>query len=113
ASRMYYTPAIASSDAPYQFQIVAGDLLDWRALDLGTNTNTRQTESGNDEKLNFAYHEDRHKELCERIMARGVLNSRGNYDARCLSHNGKGATAVVYFPKNGAVMCNDGCSYSD
>lgn len=111
SSRMYYTPAIASSNAPYQFHIEEGDLLDWCVLDLGTNANTRRAASGNDEKVSFKYHEDRNAELCRRIMARGSLNSRGNYDARCLAHNGKGATALVYFPKSGAVKCNDLCSY--
>ncbi|MBA3768382.1 MAG: DUF3987 domain-containing protein, partial [Acidobacteria bacterium] len=110
ASRMYYTPAIASSDAAYQFHIEEGDFLDWRALDLELNRNTKLSEHSNNE-VSFEYHEDRHAELCQRIMARAKLNSRGNYDAPCLAHNGKGNTALAYFPDSGAVKCNAKCSY--
>jgi hypothetical protein len=111
ASRMYYTPAIASSNAPYQFHIEEGNLLDWRALDLEAKTRTKQSEGSNDERASFECHEDRHAELCERIMARAQRNPRGNYDAQCLAHNGKGKTALAYFPDSGAVICNSGCSY--
>ena len=44
-------------------------------------------------------------------MARANRNPRGNYDAQCLAHNGKGMTALAYFPDSGAVTCNSGCSY--
>jgi replicative DNA helicase len=111
ASRMYYTPAIASSDAPYQSVIVDGESLDWRVLDLESNTNTTQSRDSKDETGIFEFHEDRHTELCRRIMARGSLNSRGHYDAQCLAHNGKGKTALAYFPESSAVKCNAGCSY--
>lgn len=33
-SRMFYTPAVASKDADWLFESVAGSLLDWRTLDL-------------------------------------------------------------------------------
>ena len=59
----------------------------------------------------FHSHEERHAELCQRIMARGTRNSRGHFDAQCLAHNGKGKTALVYFPDTGAVRCNAGCGY--
>ncbi|MDX2040503.1 MAG: YfjI family protein [Acidobacteriota bacterium] len=34
SSRMFYTPAIASADARYRFDLHDGELLDWRKLDL-------------------------------------------------------------------------------
>ena len=61
----------------------------------------------------YASHESRHEELCRRIMARGKQNTRGNYDARCLAHNGKGTTALFLNPRTGAVSCNRGCSYEE
>jgi hypothetical protein len=54
----------------------------------------------------FEYHEDRHAELCQRIMSRGKRNSKGNWDARALCHNGSGDKGLVYFPASGAVVCN-------
>jgi hypothetical protein len=111
ASRMYYTPAIASLDAPYQFHIEEGDLLDWRALELEANRNSKHSEPTNKETVRFEYHEDRHAELCRRVIARAKRNARGNYDAQCLAHNGKGKTALAYFPDSGAVTCNAQCSY--
>jgi hypothetical protein len=63
----------------------------------------------------FEYHEDRHAELCQRIMARGKRNSKGNWDTRAICHNGSGDKGLVYFPKTGAVVCNNDpkCSYFD
>jgi hypothetical protein len=37
----------------------------------------------------FEYHEDRHAELCQRIMSRGKRNSKGKWDARAICHGGK------------------------
>jgi replicative DNA helicase len=111
ASRMYYTPAITSSEAPYEFHIEDGDFLDWRMLDLWTNTNKKQSEHSNDGAFRFEYHEDRHAELCRRVVLRAKRNTRSNYDAQCLAHNGNGKTALAYFPNSGAVKCNAGCSY--
>ncbi len=61
----------------------------------------------------FEYHEDRHMELCQRIMMHGRRNSKGNWDANCLAHSGNGKTGLVYFPANGAVTCNNAqrCDY--
>jgi len=62
--------------------------------------------------VDFQWHEDRHEELCRRIKFRGKRNGRGNYDARCLAHAGKGTTSLCYFPVSNAVVCNAGCEYS-
>lgn len=113
ASRMYYMPAIAAPDAPYRFVVEDGDPLDWRNLNLRDDANESPAENGSGKAPTFDYHEDRHAELCRRIMARGQLNSRGNYDAQCSAHNGKGKTALAYFPDSGAVKCNAGCSYDE
>lgn len=61
----------------------------------------------------FKYNEDRHEELCQRIMNRGRQNSKGKWDARCLAHNGNGTTGLVFFPASGAVKCNavPACDY--
>lgn len=62
--------------------------------------------SGRAGSTSFESHDERHAELCERIRARGKRNSKGNWDARCLAHNGNGSTSLVYFPSSGAVKCN-------
>jgi hypothetical protein len=61
----------------------------------------------------FEYHEDRHTELCQRIMMRGQRNSKGNCDTKALCHSGNGSTGLVYFPSSGAVKCNaePACDY--
>jgi hypothetical protein len=61
--------------------------------------------------VDFVWHEDRHEELCRRIRARGKRNGRGNYDAKCLAHSGKGTTSLCYFPHSGSVVCNARCDY--
>ena len=53
ASRMYYRPAVASSDAPYESVIVDGEPLDWQALDLETNTKALPSERSNDKAVSF------------------------------------------------------------
>ncbi|HKC66296.1 MAG TPA: YfjI family protein, partial [Pyrinomonadaceae bacterium] len=111
ASRIFYTPAKASGDAPYVFHIEEGDFLDWRLLDLGLTAHEDQKECTSNQSVRFAYHEDRHAELCQRIKARAQLNPRGIYDAQCLAHNGKGKTALAYFPDTSAVTCNAKCNY--
>lgn len=137
ASRMFYTPAVASHDrksAPYQFRGNVAEPLNWKAVlnaeDLGlrstpapiraTKTPAARSAAEHGDQASqssvlspndFVWHEDRHEELCNRIMARGKQNGRGNFDARCLAHGGKGNTALCYFPRTGAVMCNKKCSY--
>lgn len=66
-----------------------------------------------DEAAPFTCHEDLHVELCRRIALRGKLNSRNHVDAKCLAHNGRGNTSLVYIPDTGAVFCNAGCDYWD
>lgn len=63
----------------------------------------------------FEYHEQRHEELCQRIMARGRRNQKGHWDAQCLAHDGNGKTGLVFFPASGAVRCNrePACNYFD
>jgi hypothetical protein len=116
-SRMFYTPVKASQIAPYIFHIEENHFLDWSQLNLA-----RVYEALNEENFapagmnitsngDFAYHEERHAELIRRVMTRAKLNSRGNYDAPCRAHSGKGQTSLVYFPNTGVVRCNNSCSY--
>jgi DNA repair protein RadA/Sms len=116
-SRMFYTPAKASKDAPYVFHIEENAFLDWSLLSLARVTNgdreqdvevTAATARSNG---HFTCHEERHAELVRRVQARACLNPRGNYDAACFAHNGKGKTSLVYFPNTGAVKCNKSCDY--
>jgi hypothetical protein len=74
-----------------------------------SSKNVSQSQQSGD----FEYHEDRHAELCQRIMSRGTRNSKGNWDAKCLAHDGNGKTGLAYFPPTGAVKCNNepACDY--
>lgn len=117
-SRMFYTPAKASADAPYQYYVQDGEFLNWRKLDLSEYAPLEKSEAQGDHAQangcatrTFVFHEDRHAELVRRIIARGKLNPRGHYDARCLAHNGRGTTGLCYFPDTNAIKCNDGCDY--
>lgn len=117
-SRMFYLPARATVEAPYDYHVEEGDFFDWRGLDLSEGVpsekstaagNARQDESATG--TTFSSHEDRHAELIRRIIGRGKRNPRGHYDAPCIAHNGKGETSLAYFPNTDAVTCNAGCDY--
>ncbi len=51
------------------------------------------------------------KELGARIAAHSTAkrNGRGNWDARAVCHDGKGATGLFYDPSQNFVWCNAGC----
>lgn len=131
-NRIYYTPVKCSQAAAYEFHIEAGALLNWRRVlegsdpsahhQVGKGTAVEHSQVGDRGRRgggegvlgNTAAtpsHEDRNEELARRIMARGKLNSQGNWDAKCLAHGGKGNSALCYFPHTGAVKCNRGCDY--
>jgi hypothetical protein len=118
-NRPWFTPVKSSANAIYEYHIEPGEVLDWRKVLDGEPRPTNHAASVNA----FDYgpptpfdsmwdsHEARHEELCNRIIARGKLNSQGNWDAKCLAHGGRGNTALCYFPRTGAVKCNRGCDY--
>jgi DNA repair protein RadA/Sms len=120
-SRMFYTPAIAAKDAPYDFYIADGEPLDWRALQLD-DFHLGESQKGNGHKDNqtanaalcFEFDEDRHAELVRRFKGRAKRNSRGRYDAQARCHNGNGNTGAFYDPETNHVVCNkkpDKCDY--
>lgn len=117
-ARMFYTPVKASEDAAYAFHVEGGAFLDWSQLSaekIPPEKNEQQVVSAQVSGRSdgyFAYREDRHSELIRRVTARANPNSRGNYDAACRAHNGKGQTSLVYFPRTGSVTCNNGCDYA-
>jgi putative DNA primase/helicase len=49
----------------------------------------------------------------QRIIDRGIRNSKGNYEMTCPAHNGKSATSLFHNPIIGAVNCRAGCTYND
>jgi hypothetical protein len=116
-SRMFYTPVKATQDAPYVFHVEENAFLDWSHLSLALVVNNEKQQDVSvagvtaPSNVHFACHEERHAELIRLVQARGRLNSRGNYDAACLAHNGKGQTSLVYFPDTGVVKCNNSCDY--
>lgn len=133
ASRIYYTPAKFADEAPYEWHVERGEFLQWEKVvqssggksdvDVSGIRETRsllESNEGKDRKppttnpkpeTGFPTWASRHEELTARIRARGKRNGRGIYDARCIAHNGKGATGLLFNPTTNAVSCNGGCSY--
>jgi hypothetical protein len=119
-SRIFYTPAIADKDAPFDYYISEGALLDWRELPLESfssnekasvkNTEqSQETNSGN----SFSSHGERHTELCRRIERQARNTGRSTYEMKCPAHNGKGDSSLFYDPSSGSVACRNKCSYFD
>lgn len=117
-SRMFYTPAIAASDAPYHFEIKDGAFLDWRELPLdnsfsnGKDANQRaannHTADGGGRARNllvFEFHEDRNAELCKRVEEQAKATGRGKFEMKCPVHNGKGDSSLFYDPTKQTVAC--------
>jgi hypothetical protein len=133
-NRIFYTPVKASNGAVYEFHIEPGAFFDWKqslespcspksGRDAARGVTGRAGEDGllamnagatprsDSGTPDFVSHEDRNDELGRRIAARGKQNTRGHFDAKCLAHNGRGSTSLVYVPDSGAVFCNAGCDY--
>lgn len=119
ASRMFYTPAIAALDAPYQLEIKDGAFLDWQTLPLDSATTAANgNANGNGQQPNhaFEFHEDRHSELCRRIAASGKATGRGGFEMKCPAHNGNGDTSLFYDEASKSVAClkkPTACNYSE
>ena len=103
ASRMFYTPAIAALDAPYELEIKDGAFLDWRTLPL----DSAAAANGNGHQTNhsFEFNEDRHAELCRRIEARAKPTGRGGFEMKCPAHNGNGDSSLFYDKASKSVAC--------
>jgi hypothetical protein len=116
-SRIYYTPAIFSEDAPYECFIGGSALLDWEIL-LRHSFSTNGSESGNGHKTSdtpvFEFYEDRHAELCRRVGMQARATGRGTFEMKCPAHNGKGNSSLFYEPEKQIVVClkkPDKCNY--
>ncbi len=108
ASRMFYIPAIAAKDAPYDFFIKDGSFLDWQILPLESfpaNGNSNRNGYNPHETLFFEFNEDRHAELCRRIEAQAKDTGRGTFEMKCPAHSGNGDSSLFYDPKNKTVSC--------
>ncbi len=118
ASRMFYTPAIFATDAPYFSEVKDGAFLDWQTLPLDSAMATNGSANGNghQKSISFEFYEDRHSELCRRIEASGKATGRGGFEMKCPAHNGKGDTSLFYDEASKSVAClkkPTACSYSE
>jgi hypothetical protein len=114
-SRIYYTPAIASADAPYKYHIEPNEnFFQWREWLTQHSDQLPKSESEREkvvssveasDRMVFFYHEDRHAELCRRVEALATRNERGVFEMRCPVHNGESRTSFVYFPDVQKVSC--------
>ncbi len=127
SSRIFYTPVKAETTAPYEFFFKEGAFLDWRKLPLHSFTDGEKplnaettdgiNQNGDRQKSNlteYAFHDDRHAELCRRIEARAKATGRGTFEMKCPAHNGKGDTSLFYDPTGKSVAClkkPNPCSY--
>lgn len=113
ASRMYYTPAVASSDAPYKFVIVDGEPLDWRSPDLqqpiepeilGILLSSSSCGSG------FGSWDELHKEAARRVR----LSPKARTDRKGWTHapgicHGRNEGKAIFVSPDGAYGCLKGC----
>lgn len=118
ASRMFYTPAIAALDAPYELEIKDGAFLDWQTLPLDSTTAANGSANGDGHQTNrsFEFHEDRHAELCRHIEASGKATGRGGFEMKCPAHNGNGDSSLFCDEASKSVAClkkPTACNYSE
>jgi len=112
-SRMYYTPAIATEDAPYQSVIVDGEPLDWRSLDLhspvpeATTSQSSPASSANE----FNSWAELHAETAARIRksSKARTDRRGWTSAPGVCH-GSTSGRALYISPDGAYGCHKGCT---
>ena len=111
---IFFLPAKAEEMSPYNKHIGEGELLDWHSIEFNDSEDDGLNSLNSLNSLEkFEFHEDRDEELHRRIHNRGRINFQDKVDAKCLAHNGKGNTALMYDPATGKVYCNAGCSYFD
>jgi ribosomal protein L40E len=121
ASRMFYTPVIATHDAPFVFDEKEGEFLNWKKLPLDSFAKDGPYNASGDSQqkrdtLVFEFHEDRHAELCRRVETQARSTGRGTCEMKCPSHKGKGDSSLFYDPKTEVVACirkPNPCSYFD
>jgi uncharacterized protein (DUF927 family) len=121
ACRMFYMPAIASANSPYEFYTHGGEFLDWQKLplDLSETDEKPENKTTSNNQTNaaaFEFHEDRHAELCRKIEAQGKSTGRGTFEMKCPVHNGNGNSSLFYAPATQIVACikkPTPCSYFD
>ncbi len=121
-SRLFYTPAKASPDAPYEYHIIDGELLNWReVIERITEPSEPDSKASNDSNANsdyatldYATWDDLHAELRRRIMNDPTTkqNGEGFYHCRAHCHDPKGDTGIMFNPATGAVKCLKDCSHS-
>lgn len=114
-SRIYYTPAIASADAPYQYHIEQSEIFfQWREWLTQHSDQIPKIESECEkvvsagevsDRMVFFYHEDRHAEFCRRVELQAIRNERGVYEMRCPVHSGESRTSLIYFPDVQKASC--------
>jgi len=113
ASRMFYTPAIATSNAPYQFLTSDGEPLDWRILEIGkvsesdTHASTAQPAAAAAE---FSSWDELHVETARRIRqaAKARTDRKGWTRAPGICH-GSVEGKAQYVSPDGAYGCHKGC----
>ena len=113
-SRMYYTPAIASLDALYQFAIVEGETLDWRtlALDHLPEPHTPAEQTPHTSIVNeFGTWDELNAETARRIRqtSKARTDRKGWTLTPGICHGSTEGKALYVSPE-GAYGCHKGCT---
>ncbi|HKQ05765.1 MAG TPA: DUF3631 domain-containing protein [Blastocatellia bacterium] len=112
-SRMFYIPAKASPNAPYEYHILDGKLLNWREVVKATGELSELAEESN-ASSDYTTWDDLNAELKRRIMSdpTAKLNGDGFYHCRARCHVPKSDAGIMFNPATGAVKCQKGCSHT-
>jgi hypothetical protein len=118
ASRIFYAPAKADENAPFDCHVQSGAFLDWQTITLDafgsnneTNAPTGSEASADNPTNSFSSHDERHAELCRLIEAQAKNTRRGGFEMKCPAHGGSGNTSLFYAPDTKSVKCLKGCGY--
>ncbi len=116
-SRIFYRPVKSATDAPYEYRVMDGKLLDWRELGLeieadSDNANPcKQRQQRSAKGSGYETWDALWAEWGRRLIAHSSArrNSTGNWDCQGICHDGKGNSGLVYFPQRNRGHCNNGC----
>lgn len=112
ASRMFYTPAIATTDAPYQFLISDGEPLDWRTLEIHrVQGQDAPASTAPLAAFEFDSWDELHAEAAQRIRqaAKARTDRKGWTHAPGICH-GSAEGKAQYVSPDGAYGCHKGCT---
>ena len=116
-SRMFYMPAKALPDAPYEYHLFDGKTLNWRKIIETAEESSRlveQMSKDTDTNSDYSTWDELNAELRRRIMydPTAKQNGDGFYHCRARCHVPKSDAGIMFNPATGAVRCQKGCFHA-